>query len=252
MIRGLTPLHAARQILAKLSAIEVNALLQLGIRVEKSEGDGTYLIRLGQHTLQTRSDLPLIPGREYWVDMERTEEGFIRLLRPLLKPKMLQKEGFVPFEADLLAKLSEEKNPAEGLRERIVQTMAATQSREQFLTLSQLLLSLHHGVVTLPILAKGRRTLLQMRKGGKNETLKQKSVEFYAAFNNLGPVEGAIAWHGENRVLKLAVYYPKTLHLLEGAREELTGFSQVTVVRSPEAIRPFWESETSGLLDIRG
>ncbi len=252
MIRGLTPLHDAHRILARLSAIEVNALLQLGIRVETSEGDGTYLIRLGRHTLPTKSDLPLLPGREYWVDLERTGEGPIRLLRPLLKPKILQEEGFVPFRTDLLAQLSEEKSPIDGFRERLVQMMAATQSREQFQTLSQLLLSLHHGVVTLPILAEGRRTLLQMRKGGKNETLKQKSVEFYAAFNNLGPVEGAIAWHGELSLLKLEVYYPKTLHLLEGLKEELTGFSQITVVRSPEPIRPFWESETDGLLDIRG
>jgi len=58
MIQGLTPLHAAHRILAKLSKIEVNALLQLGIEVLEQKSDGTYSIRMGKHTFQTKSEIP--------------------------------------------------------------------------------------------------------------------------------------------------------------------------------------------------
>ncbi len=252
MIQGLTPLHAAHRILAKLSKMEINALLQLGIEVLERKGDGTYTVRMGNQTFQTKSEIPLAPAKEYWVDIERTKEGVIHLTKPHPKPAMLKKDGFLPIGERLLADIAEDSDPAEGLKERIMQMMAAAQSKESFQSLSQLLLSLHHGVVTIPFEERGRRALLQMRKGESGETLNEKSVEFYAAFNNLGPVEGAIARHGEKRVVKLEVFYPKTARLLEDLKGELPGFSQVTVALRPSAILPFWENDTLGLLDIRG
>ena len=252
MIQGLTPLHAARQILAGLSKIEINALLQLGIEVLERKGDGTYMIRMGNHTLQTKSETPLVPAKEYWVDMERAKDGVIHLTKLHPKPAMLKKEGFLPIGNRLLADIAEDSDPAEGVKERLVQMMAASQNKESFQNLSQLLLSLHQGILTLPFEERGKRALLQMREGKSDGTLKEKSVEFYAAFNNLGPVEGSIVRHGEKKVMKLEVFYPKTAQLLESLKEELPGFSQISIALRPSAILPFWESDSLGLLDIRG
>ncbi len=252
MIYGLTPIQAARQILAGLAKVEINALLQLGIEVLEKKGDGTFVIRLGQHKLQTRSETPLLPGREYWADIEQHKEGPVRLTRLHPKPLLLQKEGFIAFGREFIAKLAAEEDPAGSVKEHLMQMMAASSNKEQFQTLSQLLLSWHQGVVTIPFKERGKRMLLQMRRGKKNETLKQKSVEFYAAFNNLGPIEGAILLHGDETLLNMEVFYPKTANLLNGLKGELAGFSQISVSLSDSAITPFWESETLGLLDIRG
>ncbi|BBG65488.1 hypothetical protein NNO_0785 [Hydrogenimonas sp.] len=253
MIYGLTPLHAARKILSKLAKIEINALLQTGIEVLEQKSDGSYLIRLGRHTLQTKSETALVPGKEYWVDMEQTKEGSVRLSRLHPKPLLLKKEGFWIFGKELLSELSKESDPAEAVKEKFMQMMASSQSRESFQSLTQMLISLQHGVVTLPVEDRGRRMLLQMRKKKReNETLKEKSVEFYAAFNNLGPVEGAIVRYGEKKDLKLEVFYPKTARLLESLKEDLPGFSNISVSLSSQTIAPFWESDSLGLLDIRG
>ncbi|WP_457592743.1 hypothetical protein [Hydrogenimonas sp.] len=252
MIHGLTPLHAAHRILSGLAKVEINALLQMGIKVLEKKGDGTFLIQLGRHTLQTKSEAPLIPGREYWVDMQQGKEGAIRLTKLHPKPLLLEKEGFVPLGRDFLSNLSAEEDPAGGAKERLMQMMASAQSKEQFHTLGQLLLSLHQGVLTIPIEERGKRMLLQMRRGKKNETLKQKSVEFYAAFNNLGPIEGAIVRQGEKSIVNMEVFYPKTAHLLNSFKEELSGFSRISVSLRTSPITPFWESDTLGLLDIRG
>jgi len=149
---------------------------------------------------------------------------------------MLKSEGFLPVGNGVLADIAEDSDPAEGVKERIMQMMASTHSKESFQNLSQLLLSLHHGVVTLPFEEHGKRSLLQMRKGKSGETLKEK----------------AIVRHGEERAVKLEVFYPKTARLLEDLKEELPGFSQISVVLRPSTILPFWESDTLGLLDIRG
>ena len=93
MIYGLTPVKAAQAVLGKLAAIEVNALLQLGIEVLEKQDHQRFLIRMGQHTFTTKSDTPLEPGREYWVEMAQTREGIVHLRRIHPKPLLLQK-GF--------------------------------------------------------------------------------------------------------------------------------------------------------------
>ncbi len=252
MIQALTPLHAAQKILSGMAKVEINALLQLGIKVLEKRDDDTFLIRLGQHTIQTKSEAPLIPKREYWADIEQDRYGTIRLTRLHPKPVLLQKDEFFSFRHDILTKLAEQEDTVGYIKEHIMQMMASSQNKEQFQTLAHLLLSLHQGVVTLPFTERKKRMLLQMRRGKKNDTLKQKSVEFYAAFNNLGPIEGEILIHEGKSLLNIEVFYPKSANLLKDFKEELAGFWRISVSLSGSAITPFWESETLGLLDIKG
>ncbi len=253
MIYSLAPVSAAQKILAQLAKIEINALLQVGIDVLKKENDGTFLIRMGKQTLHTKSETPLVPGKGYWVDMEESKNGIIRLTKLHPRPEIFKKEGFTPIGgSELLSNLAKESDPIEGLKERVLHMMASSQNKEQFQSLAQMLLSLHQGVLTLPIEERGKKALLQMREGKKGDTLKEKSVEFYAAFNNLGPLAGTISTH-ENRLnLSLEVFYPKTARLLDGLKEKLKGFSLISIKVRSSFILPFRESERLGLLDIKG
>lgn len=252
MIYGLTPVKAAQALLGKLAAIEVNALLQLGIEVLEKQDHQRFLIRMGQHTFTTKSDTPLVPGREYWVEMAQTREGIVHLRRIHPKPLLLQKTLPEGFDLRFFKEIAKTSDPTERLRERLLQAMATTESKTHFQNLTQLLLSLHQGVVTLPIEERGRKMLLQMRKRKRNEVLNEKSVEFYAAMNNLGPVEGTLYLSGGRRTLVLELFYPKSVSLLEREKGNLEGFDRVEIRHRTEAVHPFWDGERPGLLDIKG
>jgi hypothetical protein len=252
MIYGLTPVKAAQAILAKMAAIEINAMLQVGIEVLESEQSGHYLIRMGRHTFTTRSDQPLEPGRRYWVEMARTKEGIVHLKRLHPKPLLLQKAFPEHFDADLPMRLGESKEPANALKETILQQMAQSTSKGEFQGLTQLLLSLHQGVVSLPVRYGGGEALLQMRKGGRNRDLNQKSVEFYAAMHNIGPVEGLVSAGGTQPSLRLKLFYPKSVALLERSRDELKGFGRIEIALETSPILPFWDGASTALLDIKG
>ena len=252
MIYGLTPVRAAQAVLAKMAAIEVNALLQVGITVLEKDRDGLFLIKMGQHTFTTKSDRPLEPGRDYWARMTQTREGIVHLTRLHPKPLLLQKSFPETFDFSLLENLAEAKEPAKALKEALLQEMAHAASKKEFTGLTQLLLSLHQGVVSLPVRVGGRESLLQMRRGGTNGDLNQKSVEFYASMNNLGPVEGVIRTAGPSRLLELELFYPRSVALLERHKERLQGFDRVDIRLKEKEIFPFWDGDTTALLDIKG
>ncbi|WP_456322890.1 hypothetical protein [Hydrogenimonas sp.] len=252
MIHGLTPLSAAQKTLLGLSKIEVNALLQLGIEVLKARNDGTYLIKLGQHTFTTKSDQPLEPGREYWAQMRQSKGGVIHLQRLMPKPAMLKMADSLSFDLALLENLAKKKDPAGGFRDHLLHQMAAATTKDSFQNLTQLLMSLHQGVVSLPIKEQGRPMLLQMRKKRQNRDLNQKSVEFYAAMSNIGPLVGVIIQTGSRKDLKLFLHYSKSIELLERNKESLHGFATVAIEQSPAAVKPFWDGEKATLLDIKG
>ncbi|WP_456453240.1 hypothetical protein [Hydrogenimonas sp.] len=252
MIYGLTPVKAAQAVLEKMAAIEVNALLQVGITVLKQERNGLFLIRMGQHTFTTKSDQPLEPGRGYWVEMAQTKEGIVHLRRLHPKPLLLQKSFPETFDLPLLQRLAAEKDPGGAMKEAILHRMAQSGSKEEFTGLTQLLLSMHQGVLTLPVRHGGRETLLQMRQRKANGDLNQKSVEFYASMNNIGPVEGVISTAGRTTRLALELYYPKSVALLERHKGELEGFGRIEIRLKKEPIAPFWDGSQTALLDIKG
>ncbi|WP_300364830.1 hypothetical protein [Hydrogenimonas sp.] len=252
MIFGLTPVKATQALLGKLAAIEMNALLQIGIKVLEKQDSQHFLIQMGRHTFTTKSETPLEPGRDYWVEMAQTREGIVHLKRLHPKPHMLQKHFPEHFGSDFLERLTEKPDPSTHLKEQLLQNMASAGSKEQFQNLTQLLLSLHQGIVTLPIEERGKKMLLQMRKKKKREGLNQNSVEFYAAMNNLGPIEGTIHRTEHRQLLKLELFYPKSLVLLEREKEHLNGFDQIEIRLKTESIEPFWDGAQPGLLDIKG
>jgi len=254
MIFGLSPVQAVQTALNTITKIEVNTLLQIGIKVLDKEGPGRFFIQMGAHTFTTKSDELLQSGTSYWADMRQSKEGVVQLRRLHPKPALLEQlPRSVLREMGGLESLMHAKDPIGALKERLLHKLSTANDKESFQGLTQLLLSLHHGVVTLPFEREGRFSFAQMRKGTKkNKTLNQKSVEFYACMNNLGPVEGSVTGDDRALHLSLTLYYPKSVRLLQKEAHELKGFKSVTVTLSKEKIYPFWEGDGHALLDIKG
>jgi len=254
MIYGLTPINTTKALLGKFVSIEVNALLQIGIKVLKKSGANSFLIQLGRHTFTTKSDRPLEPGREYWAQMSQTKDGIIQLKRIHPKPKLLQKIEFLKFEQELFDSISQKNKILDSFKNQIMHIMATTNNRDEFESLTQMLLSLHNGILTLPLEVKGKKMLLQMRKRGrKNREYESNRIEFYASFNNLGPIEGEIFKANQTLHLKLKLFYPRSVTLLKKYSNTLKGFSSLNLIEQESPILPFWDgSEKVSLLDIKG
>ena len=255
MIRGLTPVQAARAVLERIAAVEVNALLQVGLEVLEKDRNGLFLIKMGRHTFRAESERPLEPGRGYWSDIRRTREGTLLLHRLHPKPALLQRKFPEFFDKNFLQSLLKHKDPAFAYKGEILQHLAQASSKEQFQSLTQLLLSLHQGVVTIPVKEEGRQAFLQMRQDSKrkrNEAFNQKSVEFYAGLNNIGPVQGEIRQIDSQRHLRLRLYYPGSVEMLKEASADLQGFKTIDIALAEQEIVPLWEGSTQTLLDIKG
>jgi len=254
MIYGLKPINATKALLGKLSAIEVNALLQLGIKVLKKEGKDSFLIQLGRHKFTTKSNTPLENGREYWIQMSQTRDGIIQLKHLHPKPLLLQKFSPLQLNLDFFDSISKKNKPLESIKNQIMQTMAATNSKDEFATLTQMLLSLHNGVFTIPVVNNGKKMLLQMRKGKrKSSEFNKESLEFYAAMNNLGPIEGEITLVNGSKHLKLKLFYPRSIGLLKKYSNRLEGFSSINIIQAETPVLPFWDGvNLVSLLDIKG
>lgn len=253
MIYGLNPINATKSLLGKLSAIEVNALLQLGIKVLKKEGRNSYLIQLGRHRFTTKSNTPLDNGREYWIQMSQTKEGIIQLKHLHPKPLLLQKFSPLEFNESFFDSISKKSKPFENIKDQIMRTMVATNSKDEFSTFTQMLLSLHIGVFTMPVVKNGKKMLIQMRKGKKSDGFNKESLEFYTAMNNLGPIEGEITLLNGVKHLKLKLFYPRSVGLLKKYSSKLEGFSSIKIEQTEEHIKPFWDGvNLVSLLDIKG
>jgi hypothetical protein len=191
-------------------------------------------------------------GHEYWIRMRHSREGIVHLEKLMLKPAMLKMAKTLPIDLDFLKNLAKESDPGGSFKEHLLHQMAAATSKESFQNLTQLLLSLHQGVLSLPMKERGRSMLLQMRKRRQNRDLNEKSVEFYAAMHNLGPLEGIIVQTDSRRDLTLSLHYPESVALLERHIGTLEGFTTVTIKPASAPVEPFWDKERASLLDIKG
>jgi len=249
MIYGLNPVQSTKTLLSKLSTIEVNALLQIGIRVLKKEKRGSFLIQLGRHKFTTKSSTPLEINRDYWVQMLQTKDGIIQLKNLHPKPLLLQNFFSPQLNQDFFNSILKKDTTVDSIKNQIIKAMETTKSKDEFIILTQMLLSLHNGVFTIPLIQNGKKMLYQMRKSKLNT----KKLEFYIAMNNLGPIEGEVTISNGLRHLKLTLFYQRSAELLKKVSKELDGFSSMNIVQTKSHILPFFDdTNLASFLDIKG
>ena len=224
------------------NSIQINTSLAFELKVIKKLFANRYELEVGSQKVETKSFMPLEIGKKYWAQM-RESKGIVQLQHPLIKPEYLQKEPplvFKNFEFAVLKNLNI-------FKQRLVEALATTSSEKEFKFITDMLLGLHHGVVTVPFEYRDRYALFQYRNKNKMSVTKN-SVDFYAEFVNLGPVSGSVLTNAEFKELQLQVYFDNTARYLKMQSKELD-FDSVTVsVSKPQ---PLFNLNSS-LLDMKG
>ena len=239
MIYGLTPVQAARKTGKRLAKIEVDISPQLGIET-------------GRRSFTTKSERELEPSREYRVEIRRSGEGIVHLKRPISKPPLFKTVAHTAFEPGFLERFTGKREPVSTLKAQLFQALATTPNKKRFQTLTRLFLSLHQGILSVPLHKSGKKMVPRMRKRGQNGSLNQKSVEFHTAMNNLRPINGTIVRREHRNYLELELHYPESVQLLKERSTFLKEFDNIDIGLAPASIKPFLETEQPGILNIKG
>ncbi|HOI84167.1 MAG TPA: hypothetical protein PKW30_07635 [Campylobacterales bacterium] len=121
--------------------------------------------------------------------------------------------------------ISKTDNPASKLKAQLLEEMAKTVTKNDFQILSQVAMSLNKEVFTFVLEDKG---VLQFKKKG-NKELNAKTVEFYSAFETLGPVSGEITHIDGSTSLALNVEFESTYNFLKENLKDLSFFDHKNV-----------------------
>ncbi len=256
MIQQIAQLAKVDALLAKLSVQRFNALLPVAIEVKEEKAPQTYQLLVGKKEMTTKSAVPLEVGAKYWGMMkEIPEKQTISLSRLLQKPALLQNRAlisFLPhFSTEKLAALLAKDSPKAEMKMLLLEHMAQANSKQEFMTLTNMIAALNADVFTMLLQHEDKKRLFQFkrRKSQSQTSSEDGIIDFYAAFEHIGPVEGVVEVKADIKRVTLYLYYEQSLDFLKTQLSELD--FEGRILPKKEKITPLYEP-VSSLLDIKG
>ncbi len=258
MLGNLSPLAKIENILAKINAstIKFDKLLPVNIDVKEKLEAKTYLLQVGKKEMTTKSMVDLEVGKQYWgVMKEDRAVKSLSLSHLMQKPHLLQgKKALLPqLSLQKVQELLNSENPKEAMKFGLLEKMAHATTKQEFMTLSNMLQAINENVFTLLLAQDNKETLFQFKKRKNNSKGDEKEenakIDFYAAFENLGPIEGVVEVIDGVRKLSLYLYYENSLKFLEKELKSLD--LEAFLYKKEGKITPLYEYGES-LLDLKG
>lgn len=179
-----------------------------------------YLLKIGDRVIGAKSIENLIIGSKYWgILNENNREVLISNL--IKQPKILDEvyKSPIVFDISTLELISQNDSnnisqlSSDRVRDALIYALEKTNSRDEFILLSNMLFGLKYGVFTFVIRDREKRFLTQIKR-------LQNKIEFCAAFNNLGIIHGEIL----NNDLMLRVQFELTKKVLLKYANEIPFF----------------------------
>jgi hypothetical protein len=227
------------------NAVEFNNNLPITITVLEEMGNQQYKLLLGKKILKARSKKKLKEKSEYWGDLNDTQEGGISISNMIAKPDIFNSNlAFMDIEKDsFLQSLVSLENPLQEIKKSVIKKMSNLQTtKEEFLTLSHILLAYENNIFHLPASIKNKKILIQFQ-------IKQdKNIEFYLAFENLGPIKGIITSYKDKIIINISVMFKKSYEYIKKVLKNLDLNINFSINTN---IKPLFNSSEL-LLDIKG
>jgi hypothetical protein len=242
--------------------IRFNTTLPISIKVKEQLKPNLFMLDIGKkEQIQTKSDLPLDVGKKYWAVLRQNPKSkTLSISNLFIQPKILQSKLNLPslkFDINTLRQTLQSSNPKESIKQNLLLQLSNAPTRESFLSLTNMLNALGDNLFSFVLTHNQKETLFQFRKQKQKEKsrsnqtneMQNSSIEFYAAFENLGPLEGVVEIiEGVSR-LTLYLYYENSLLFLE---RELKNLSfETNLYKKKGKIFPLYEYKNS-ILDLKG
>ncbi|MCF6340636.1 MAG: hypothetical protein L3J10_07805 [Sulfurimonas sp.] len=228
---------------------EAKAAIKLAtVNILKSLGNSKYTILLDNKTLTAQSEKPLSEGVKYWAQMTNLKNSTPKLSQLLKQPLLLKnlQNSYVEFSLKDLQTILNSKKPQNILKQDLLQNLANSTSKEEFISNSTLLLSLQNQTMTIPINYHNYFSILQFKKR-YNKKSKKTQIDFYAALEFLGPISGILLFNNSNVSINLNVAFEKTKQFLQRDIKNISYKVDISVVGE---IEPLYNTNINSILDI--
>ncbi len=227
------------------TSLTFNTNLPISITVLEELHNERYKLLLGKKEFIAKSKKKLSASKKYWGDLNDNKEGIITISNLVEKPNIFNSEmDFLEIQnQSFFDVLEKEEKPLTTIKRYIIDKMNHDEtSKEQFTTLSYMLLALSEGIFHLPMLINGRKILLQFSIKRSNY------IEFYLAFENIGPLKGIIMPYHKNTILDISTMFEKSYHFL---KNQFENFNKNIKISIKNELKPLFDS-SSILLDLKG
>ncbi len=216
--------------------IKFNSALPVSIEVLSKVSLNRYELSVGRQVMKTKSLAPLNIGARYWGNFSKNKEGMLCISDLKLKPKVLQDElNFFELNSwDTVEQIC--TNGTSFLKNWILDMLAQTQNKQDFLTLTSMLLALNDGIVHLPFKINNRPFLIQYK------TLNKNLLHFYLAYDTMGAIKGEIGSE-----IRMKVLYKKSANLFVNKKYEDKDIN----INIADELAPLWRG-VGGILDEEG
>jgi len=238
--------------LAALSPQESKTLVKLlSADVLKNLGDSELLLKSASKEFSVKSEVNLKEGAKVWAKVATLPDKTLLLQSAKSMPKLMQNLALLEnkYKLEDLQTLLKAKEPMSTFKKEVLEQLATSSSKEQFNSLTQMLISLNQNILTIPIEYQNYYAILQMKKR-YNKQSKKLSLDFYTALETLGEIEGTISLIDDEVYLHLNVAFEESLKLLEKHIDELS-LSSNTTLKLKESFEPLFNQEGLALLDIK-
>lgn len=219
---------------AKAQNSSFNANLPIVINVLKQIGFNRYMLKIGNKEISTKSQKSLKEKAKYWGEL-RQYMGVINVGGLNEFPKIMN-EYFIQDDSFWILENLATNSSLKWLHSWILDNLAKTNSKDEFKTLTSMLLALNESVIHLPLKFENKLFLLQIK-------LEERKSHFYFIFENLAPINGSIV--GENIILN-SLYDKTIFHLTKHKPSNLN-----VSINKVAKISPLWQIEQN-LLDVKG
>jgi hypothetical protein len=165
----------------------------------------------------------------------------------------MQRKNFLPELNDkTLQNLISKENPKAELKSVLLEKLSQSVSKNEFMTLTNMISALNENVFTMVLKEDNQSTMFQFKKRKKpagGSSSEDATIDFYAAFEHLGPVEGVVSVIDDEKKLTMSLFYKESVDFLKEQLPELD-FEGILYKKDRE-IEPIYELSAS-LLDTRG
>lgn len=200
-----------------------NVSLPILLQVLEKTRNG-YLLKLGQNTIEAKSANTLQLGAKYWANVREGSVGEILISTLIKQPKIVDyiKDTRVKWSFDEVNEMFKDSQFIQHFKERLIEQLSTTQSKDDFLFLSNSLFALSKHIINLVISNNKKDILLQIKKPHNNK------VEFCAIFANLGVINGIIF---DLSILHLITQYKSVKTILENNINNLQNYQQFETIK---------------------
>ncbi|NPA11467.1 MAG: hypothetical protein GXO62_04420 [Epsilonproteobacteria bacterium] len=210
--------------LNRVNFTEFNATLPVKLEVKKEINPITYLIKLGNKEMETKSYKPLEIGKKYIAQIKEAKNQII-----------IQNLKEMPSLSEILEKVDLKKGLSEYKKEDVLNQLQHAKTKDEFMFFANILLAMDKKIYHLSISDERKKALMQYK-------LNKNKVSFYAVFSNLGEISGTISPSSATLVTE----YPNVAALINQYKEELDMNIEVIL----KEVKPLYEF-TNSLLDLK-